>query len=44
MSRSRQYTRRELESLRRADLQNLYKVSHGVSTAESENGNWAELI
>lgn len=28
MSRSRAYTRKELESLRRADLQNLYKVSH----------------
>jgi len=26
MSRSRQYTKKELESLRRADLQNLYKV------------------
>jgi hypothetical protein len=26
MSRSRQYTRKELETLRRADLQTLYKV------------------
>ena len=28
MSRSRQYARKELETLRRADLQNLYKVGH----------------
>jgi hypothetical protein len=34
MSRNRQYTKKELESLRRADLQNLYKVRIEISIAE----------